>query len=45
MISEANAAGKPVIVSTEILESMVKKARPSRGEAGDIADVILQGVD
>ena len=45
MINEANAAGKPVIVSTEILESMIKRARPSRAEAGDIADLIIQGVD
>lgn len=45
MISEANAAGKPIIVANEILESMVKKPRPSRAEAGDIANIIVDGVD
>jgi len=45
MISEANAAGKPIIVSTEILETMVKKPRPSRAEAGDIANIIVDGAD
>lgn len=45
MISEANALGKPVIVSNEILDSMVKKPRPSRAEAGDIANIIVDGAD
>lgn len=45
MISEANSLGKPVIVANEILHTMVKKPRPSRAEAGDIANIIVDGAD
>lgn len=45
IISEANAQGKPVIVSNEILDSMVRKPRPTRAEAGDIAGLVLDGAD
>lgn len=45
MIHEANALGKPIVICTEILESMVKKPRPSRAEAGDVANLIVDGCD
>lgn len=45
MISEANALGKPIIIANEILDTMCKKPRPSRAEAGDIAGLILDGAD
>ena len=45
MINEANTQGKPIIISNEILDSMCKKPRPTRAEAGDIAGLILDGAD